>query len=86
MNVQKSIHFSVEKQEFVRKYYRIKIPLIMATKDIISISKLNLTYVQVLNIQEIKSRKNSYVLIKDAMNSLIESYIFFSKLISKLKS
>lgn len=58
----------------------------MATKDIISISKLNLTYVQVLNIQEIKSRKNSYVLIKDAMNSLIESYIFFSKLISKLKS
>ena len=57
MNVQKSIHFSVEKQESVRKYNRIKIPLIMANKDIISISKLNLTYVQVLNIEEIESQK-----------------------------
>lgn len=68
----------MEKQESVRKYNRTKIPLIMATIEIISVSKLNLTYVQVPNEENFKtkSHKDSCVPIKNTVSSCVESLNF----------
>lgn len=70
MSMQKSTPFPMEKQESVLKYNRIKIPLIMSTKDIVSI-RTNVTYVQVFNEENFKtkSHRNRYMSIKEVLSS-----------------